>query len=154
MVSDVYIEEYHIDGGDFINVGTASTKLKRSLEMMGIPSSLTRRASIVAYEAEMNLVIHAGGGTISCLVSPEKIQIIAEDNGPGIPDIELAMQEGYSTASDAIRELGFGAGMGLSNIKRNTDTLDIISEVGKGTRVQAVILFKSMAGGREIGRGN
>lgn len=154
MVPDVYVEEYHIEGGNFINVGTASTKLKRSLEMMGIPSSLTRRASIVAYEAEMNLVIHAGGGTIRSYIFSEKIKIIAEDDGPGITDIDLAMQEGYSTASDAIRELGFGAGMGLSNIKRNADILDIKSEVGKGTKVKAVILLDTGDRGVEIGGGN
>lgn len=146
MAKDVYIEEYHIDGGDFVNVGTASTRLKSSLEMMGITSSLTRRASIVAYEAEMNLVIHAGGGTIFSYVYPEKIRIVAEDKGPGIPDIDLAMQEGYSTASDAIRELGFGAGMGLSNMKRNADILNIDSEIGKGTLVEAIIYLNK---GRE-----
>lgn len=141
MGQDVYTEKYHVEGGDFINVGTAATRLKSSLEMMGIPSSLTRRASIVAYEAEMNLVIHAGGGLISSHVYSDRIQIVAEDKGPGIQNIELAMQEGYSTASDAIRELGFGAGMGLSNMKKNADVLNIESEVGKGTKVDAIIFL-------------
>ncbi|MBN1332224.1 MAG: anti-sigma regulatory factor [Synergistales bacterium] len=124
-----------------MNVGTASTTLKSSLEMVGIPSSITRRASIIAYEVEMNLVIHAGGGIIRSLVSTDKLMILAIDEGPGIPDIDLAMQEGYSTASDAIRELGFGAGMGLSNMKRNADVLKINSEMGKGTSVEAIIYF-------------
>lgn len=141
MTTNIYEEEFRVEGGDFMNVGTASTTLKSSLEMVGIPSSITRRASIIAYEVEMNLVIHAGGGIIRSLVSTDKLMILAIDEGPGIPDIDLAMQEGYSTASDAIRELGFGAGMGLSNMKRNADVLKINSEMGKGTSVEAIIYF-------------
>ncbi len=134
-------DEFQVQGGDFANVGTASTALKSSLEMIGIPSAIRRRVSIIAYEAEMNLVIHAGGGVIRYYVYPDRINIVAEDEGPGIPDIDLAMEEGYSTASDEIRELGFGAGMGLSNIKRNADTMEISSEVGKGTVIDSVIFI-------------
>lgn len=141
MTSNIYEEEFRVEGGDFINVGTASTTLKSSFEMVGIPSAITRRASIIAYEIEMNLVIHAGGGIIRSVVTPDQLTLLAIDEGPGIPDIDLAMQEGYSTASDAIRELGFGAGMGLSNIKRNADILNITSEIGKGTKVEATIFF-------------
>jgi len=141
LTSNIYEEEFRVEGGDFINVGTASTTLKSSFEMVGIPSAITRRASIIAYEIEMNLVIHAGGGIIRSVVTPDQLTLLAIDEGPGIPDIDLAMQEGYSTASDAIRELGFGAGMGLSNIKRNADILNITSEIGKGTKVEATIFF-------------
>lgn len=140
---NVVRDEFNVQGGDFASVGMASTAMKSALEMIGISSAVTRRVSIIAYEAEMNLVIHAGGGIIRYSVYPDRIEIKTEDSGPGIADIELAMQEGYSTATDEIRELGFGAGMGLSNIKRNSDSLDIDSTPGKGTTLQAIVLLNS-----------
>jgi len=133
------VENYEVDGTELVAIGEASTKIKAVLKELGIPSTFVRRASITAYEAEMNLVIHGGGGSMKLEVSPDKVAIWAVDSGPGIPDIELAMTEGFSTASEKIREMGFGAGMGLPNIKRNVDDLDLKSEVGKGTTLKAVI---------------
>jgi anti-sigma regulatory factor (Ser/Thr protein kinase) len=130
-----------VQGGVFDAIGEASTQLKSVLKMLGIPSDITRRATVVAYEAEMNLVIHAGGGEVIASVYPDRLEILARDRGPGIPDIGLAMTEGYSTATDEIREMGFGAGMGLPNMKRNADVLEVTSEVGKGTSVFAIIRF-------------
>ncbi len=141
-MSSPYVESYAVDGTELVAIGVASTKIKSVLKMLGIPSDLIRRAAIVAYEAEMNLVIHGGGGRMQLEVSPEEIKIQAADSGPGIPDIEKAMTEGFSTASEKIREMGFGAGMGLPNIKRNSDILNLMSEVGKGTTLEAVILLK------------
>ncbi|NLI96836.1 MAG: anti-sigma regulatory factor [Synergistaceae bacterium] len=109
--------------------------------MLGVPSSISRRASVITYEAEMNLVIHAGGGILRAIITPEKLTIEAIDRGPGIPDLDLAMREGFSTASDRVREMGFGAGMGLPNIKRNADSLEIDTEVGKGTTLTATVFF-------------
>ena len=142
MAASPYVEVYAVDGTELVAIGEASTKIKSVLKMLGIPSDIVRRASIVAYEAEMNLVIHGGGGTMKLEVSPEEIKVWALDTGPGIPDIEKAMTEGFSTASDKIREMGFGAGLGLPNIKRNSDGLELNSEVGKGTTLQAVILLQ------------
>jgi serine/threonine-protein kinase RsbT len=136
-----YVERYEVQGGVFDAIGEASTQLKSVLKMLGIPSDITRRATVVAYEAEMNLVIHAGGGEVIASVYPDRLEILARDRGPGIPDIGLAMTEGYSTATDEIREMGFGAGMGLPNMKRNADVLKVTSEVGKGTSVFAIIRF-------------
>lgn len=136
-----YVERYEVQGGVFDAIGEASTQLKSVLKMLGIPSDITRRATVVAYEAEMNLVIHAGGGEVIASVYPDRLEILARDRGPGIPDIGLAMTEGYSTATDEIREMGFGAGMGLPNMKRNADVLEVTSEVGKGTSVFAIIRF-------------
>jgi serine/threonine-protein kinase RsbT len=124
---------YYIEAGDFAAAGEAASSIKRLLKQLGIDGSIVRRAAIAAYEAEMNLVIHSLGGSLEITVSPEQAVIIAQDRGPGIEDIEIAMQEGFSTASEHARELGFGAGMGLPNIKRCSDGFDIKSEVGKGT---------------------
>ena len=139
MSAEIYEEEYSVDGKEFVTIGAASVKIKAALKMLGISSALIRRASIIAYESEMNLVIHGGGGMMKLAVRPDFISIIARDEGPGIPDIPKAMEEGYSTATDSIREMGFGAGMGLPNIKRNADKMEIISEIGKGTEVHAAI---------------
>jgi len=138
-----YVEEYSVQAGDFTAIGEASTKFRATLKMLGIPSEIVRRAAVVAYEAEMNALIHAGGGTLSMTVAPDHLEIRAADRGPGIPDIALAMQEGYSTASDEIRELGFGAGMGLPNIERNSDSMKIDTEVGTGTVLTATIRFSA-----------
>ena len=147
MSAEIYEEEYFIDGKEFVAIGVAATKIKAALKMLGIPSDLIRRASVIAYEAEMNVVIHGGGGTMKLEVQPDFISVIARDEGPGIPDISKAMEEGFSTATEKIREMGFGAGMGLPNIKRNADKMELISEVGKGTEVRAAIDLKT--GNRE-----
>ena len=129
--------EFHfdVDGKDFSSAGEASVQVKKILRRLGIDTEVIRRVSIAMYEAEINMVIHAGGGVADVYILPDKITLVMTDHGPGIADIELAMREGYSTAPDNIRSLGFGAGMGLPNIKRYTDELDIESEVGKGTKV-------------------
>lgn len=131
--------EYQVIGGDFQAAGEAAAKIKRTLRQVGIGSETARRVAIVAYEAEMNIVIHAYRGTLRVEISPEKIDVCADDEGPGIPDIPLAMQEGYSTAPEKVREMGFGAGLGLSNMKRYSDEFDIESAVGQGTSVRMVI---------------
>jgi serine/threonine-protein kinase RsbT len=141
LVQEPYIEEYTVAGRDFMAIGEASTQFKATMKMLGIASDIIRRASVVAYEAEMNLVLHAGGGTIRLAVYTDRLEIWAIDTGPGIIDIDLAMQEGYSTASDEVRELGFGAGMGLPNIKRHSDKMKIDSVIGKGTVLSATIFF-------------
>ena len=144
MSASPYVEVYEVDGTELVAIGEASTKIKSVLKMLGIPSDIIRRASIVAYEAEMNLVIHGGGGAMRLEVSPENITVWAADQGPGIPDIGKAMTEGFSTATEKIREMGFGAGMGLPNIKRNSDSLSLESEVGKGTTLKALILLQKI----------
>ena len=133
---------FSITGRDFDRAGIASTTMKKNLKRLGLPPEIIRRASIASYEAEMNQVIYADGGTMTFNVGNEKITIVAEDHGPGIADVELAMQEGYTTAEPWVRELGFGAGMGLPNIKKCADTLDIQSTVGVGTTVRIEILTK------------
>lgn len=133
--------EYQVEGDDFLAAGEASNNIKETLKMLGVPSGICRRAAVVTYEVEMNLVIHAGGGILKASISPERLVILAEDQGPGIPDVSLAIQEGFSTAPDHIREMGFGAGMGLPNIKRNSDEFGIETEVGRGTTVRSVIVF-------------
>ncbi len=115
--------------------GTASTQLKKKLLQLGIPTAVVKKAVIALYEAEINMVIHGRGGDIDIHITPEEITAVLADKGPGIPDIELAMQEGYSTATDDIREMGFGAGMGLPNIKKNSDYFKIDSEPDNGTTV-------------------
>lgn len=128
-----------VEGGDFKNSGKASTKIKKLLKQLNVPAASIRKAAVVAYEAEMNVVIHAKRGQVRAEVTPEKIDIVVVDEGSGIEDIDLAMEPGYSTASDHIRELGFGAGMGLANIQRWSDELNIESEVGVGTKLEATI---------------
>ncbi|MDF2612635.1 MAG: anti-sigma regulatory factor [Clostridia bacterium] len=130
---------YEVDGDNFLVAGEASASLKRTLKQLGIDSSIIRKISISMYEAEMNMVIHAYGGVIDVEISTDKVSIILKDQGPGIPDINLAMQEGYSTATHEIRELGFGAGMGLPNMKRYSDHLNVHSEVGVGTTVEITV---------------
>ena len=133
---------FEVDGNDFLLAGDASGKVKNVLKKLGIESSIIRKIAIAMYEAEMNMVIHANGGRVDVDILPEQIQDVLQDTGPGIPDIDLAMKEGYSTASHEIRELGFGAGMGLPNMKKYSDNLHITSEVGKGTKVEIIILLK------------
>jgi anti-sigma regulatory factor (Ser/Thr protein kinase) len=145
-VDSHYEVEFTVRGDDFLAAGEASNQIKETLIMLGVPSPISRRASVITYEAEMNLVIHSGGGIIRAAITPEQLTIQAKDQGPGIPDLEMAMREGFSTASDRVREMGFGAGMGLPNIKRNADRLEIDSTVGKGTVLTATIFFKELAG--------
>ena len=133
---------YDVSGTDFTCAGEASGQIKRALKELGFPSSLIRNAAIAIYEGEINLVIHGGGGVIDAEITPECVTVVLTDQGPGIPDIALAMQEGYSTAPDNVRQLGFGAGMGLPNIKKYTDEMVIESEVGKGTKITLKIFMK------------
>ena len=122
-----------VDGDDFKSAGHASFMMKKNLRQLGISPEIIRRVSIAMYEGEINMVIHANGGSADVDVYGDRIEIVLADKGPGIPNIELAMQEGYSTAPDRIRALGFGAGMGLPNIKKYTDEMKIDSTVGVGT---------------------
>ena len=133
---------FNVDGEDFTSAGQASVKLKKNLRELGIDPEIIRRASIAMYEGEINMVIHANGGDADISVTEDQIEIKLSDHGPGIADIEKAMQEGYSTAPDNIRQLGFGAGMGLPNMKRYTDDLKIESTVGVGTTVTMKLNLK------------
>jgi anti-sigma regulatory factor (Ser/Thr protein kinase) len=133
---------FHLAGGDFTNAGAASSELKSILTNLDISADIVRRAAIATFEAEMNVTIHAVAGVMYYLVTPDSIKIILNDMGPGIPDIAQAMQEGYSTAPDWIREMGWGAGMGLPNMKKNSDEFRIDSVVGEGTTVEIIIKIK------------
>ncbi len=130
---------FDVDGEDFTSAGQASVQVKKNLRRLGIPPEIIRQVSIAMYEGEINMVIHAGGGEADVVVSEDKIEIILADKGPGIADVNLAMQEGYSTATDSVRSLGFGAGMGLPNMKRYTDEMTIDSVVGEGTTIKMVV---------------
>ncbi len=134
-MSDNLIFRFDVEGDDFTSAGQASVQVKKNLRQLGFDAEIIRRVSIAMYEGEINMVIHAGGGVAEVVVSEEYIEIILEDNGPGIKDIDQAMQAGYSTATEQIRSLGFGAGMGLPNMKKNTDTMEITTKVGVGTRI-------------------
>jgi len=133
---------YIIDGEDFSRAGEASSSLKQKLKQLNLPPDVIRRCSIAIYEGEINMVIHANGGDIDVDIYPDKIVMVLKDVGPGIPDIDLAMQEGYSTANNDINSLGFGAGMGLPNMKRSSDEMHIDTEIGVGTTVTMTINFK------------
>ena len=130
---------FDIDGDNFTSAGEASVQVKKMLRQMGFSAEAIRRVSVAMYEGEINMVIHANGGNADINVFPDKIEIILADKGPGIPDIAQAMQEGFSTAPDNIRSLGFGAGMGLPNMKRYTDSFEIETEVGVGTTVKMTV---------------
>ena len=130
---------FEIDGDNFTSAGEASVMVKKMLRQMGFSAETIRRVSVAMYEGEINMVIHADGGTADVNVYCDKIEIILKDRGPGIADISLAMQEGYSTAPDNIRSLGFGAGMGLPNMKRYTDDMRIETEVGRGTTIYMTV---------------
>lgn len=132
-------QRYEVNGEDFTIAGENSSKVKKMLKQLGFDPEVVRRVAIAMYEAEINMVIHADGGYIETDISPEKIIITLCDNGPGIPDMDKAMQEGFSTASNEVRELGFGAGMGLPNMKKYTDDLKIDTVIGKGTTVQLTV---------------
>ena len=134
-MSDNLIFHFNIDGNDFTSAGQASVQVKKNLRQLGLDAETIRKVSIAMYEGEINMVIHAGGGKADIGVYEDCVEIILEDTGPGIADIEKAMQAGYSTAPDSIRNLGFGAGMGLPNMKKNSDSMEITSKIGEGTRV-------------------
>ena len=127
--------EYTVAPDDFSRAGEVSGTVKRTLKDLGFPPAVVRRTAIAMYEAEINMVIHANGGKITADITPEEIMIVFADQGPGIPDIDLAMQEGWSTASEDIRDMGFGAGMGLPNIQKSTDYMDVQTTVGVGTTI-------------------
>ena len=133
---DLLSLHYEVSGTDFTCAGEASGKIKKNLKELGFPTNIVRNVAIAVYEGEINMVIHGGGGVIDVEISPDCISIILTDQGPGIPDVSLAMQEGYSTAPENVRQLGFGAGMGLPNIKKYTDEMIIETEVGKGTTIK------------------
>lgn len=134
-------QEFGIQGGDFVNAGESSCKIRNTLREIGIDSDIIRRIAIAAYEAEMNVVMYAHHGTMKINVYRDKILLTINDKGPGIENIALAMKPGFSTATEEMREMGFGAGMGLPNMKKNADTFKISSEVGKGTRLEIKILL-------------
>ena len=135
MSDDVVRFCFDVDGDDFSSAGAASVEVKKRLRQLGISPEVIRRVAIAMYEGEINMVIHADGGKALVEVTPDEVRMTLEDHGPGIADVELAMQEGYSTARENIRSLGFGAGMGLPNMKKYTDTMHIDTEVGRGTTV-------------------
>jgi serine/threonine-protein kinase RsbT len=132
---------YQVDGGDLIHAGEASSQMKMTLKKLGLPPDTIRRASICMYEGEINMVIHADGGTADVLVGLDAITICLSDTGPGIPNIPKAMEAGYTTAGDVARDLGFGAGMGLPNMKRYSDEMYVDSTVGVGTTVTMKIML-------------
>lgn len=140
-MGDQLIFTYDIDGSDFTHAGEASSSVKNKLKMLGVNSEIIRRVAIAMYEGEINMVIHANGGQITVTVSDDDIVMVLADRGPGIPDIGKAMQEGYSTARPEVRSLGFGAGMGLPNMKRYTDQMEIDTVVGKGTTITMKVAF-------------
>lgn len=133
--------EYQVEGGDFTNAGSVSSTVKRMMKKVGVDPMIVKRTVVALYEAEVNIVAHAYRGVITVDLDEEKINIVLDDEGPGIPDIDKAMQKGYSTASPEVREMGFGAGMGLPNMKSNMDELKVDSVVGKGTRVEMTNYF-------------
>ena len=139
MAADALHFRFIVDGENFTSAGEASVEVKKKLRQLGFAPEVIRRVSIAMYEGQINMVIHAGVGEAEITVDPDRIVIVLEDHGPGIADIELAMQEGYSTAPDNIRSLGFGAGMGLPNMKRYTDEMKIESELGQGTKITMVV---------------
>lgn len=134
--------KYKVEPNDFITAGEASGDLKKVLKQLGVHPGIIRKASIVMYEGEINMVIHANGGEIHVEIDPDKIYIELRDEGPGIPDMDRAMQEGYSTAPDQIRSLGFGAGMGLPNIKKYADEMDVETKLGVGTTLKLTVYMK------------
>lgn len=132
---------FELEGGNFSKAGLASSQIKKVLKQLGVDPRIIKRVVIALYEAEVNIVAHAWRGTVVAEIDADKITLLLEDEGPGIPDIQQAMQEGFSTASAAVREMGFGAGMGLPNMKKNVDELQIESRPGKGTTVRMMTRF-------------
>jgi len=139
VTQKTFSQSFSIVGKEFFDAGRVSTEIKTMLKELGVDAGIIRRIAIAMYEAEMNVVMYATEATVTLELSPETIRIVVDDRGPGIPDVELAMQEGYSTATPEMREMGFGAGMGLPNIKKNADCFRIDSVVGKGTKLEMSI---------------
>jgi len=135
-MANLFVDSYDVASGAFQTAGDASASIKRKLKQLGIDAVTLRRVAVASYEAELNLIIHSNGGNLIMEMSPEEVMLISKDVGPGIPDISKALEEGYSTASEEARDLGFGAGMGLPNMKRNADSFDIESQVGVGTTIK------------------
>ncbi len=138
-MSDVINFHFDVDGDDFTSAGEASVKVKKNLRQLGIDPAVIRRVSIAMYEGEVNMVIHANGGYVDVNVYADRIELVLTDEGPGIKDVSLAMQEGYSTAPDYVRSLGFGAGMGLPNMKSYTDSMEIDTKIGVGTKITMTV---------------
>lgn len=138
-MSEPLVYTFLVDGENFTSAGEASVKMKKNLRMLAISPDIIRRVAIAMYEGEINMVIHAGGGVATVSVFHDRVEIVLEDKGPGIADVELAMREGFSTAPETIRNLGFGAGMGLPNMKKNTDSMSIESTLGVGTKIAMTV---------------
>lgn len=138
-MEDAIVLTYEISPDDFTRAGEASSDVKRKLKQMGVSPEAVRKVAIAMYEGEINMVIHARGGEITVEITPEQIRMVLADVGPGIPNVELAMQAGYSTAPDEIRSLGFGAGMGLPNMKKYSDQMDIDTRLGEGTTITMTV---------------
>lgn len=140
MPNEEYLEgKYFIQGRDFVDAGIVSSEMKKYLKEKGIPEGIIRKVAVVTFEAEVNIISYAEQGTIKCYIEPDSVTIEARDIGVGIEDVELAQQEGYSTADDSIREMGFGAGMGLANIKNHSDEFEISSVPNEGTYLKSTI---------------
>ena len=135
-------QEYTVIEGDFVNAGKASSSVKKTLKQLNINPQIVKRVVVALYEAEVNAIAHAYGGTVSVDIDPDKIRMVVADKGPGIPDIAWAMEEGHSTARPEVRDMGFGAGMGLPNMQKNVDKLNVTSEVGVGTTVEMEVNFQ------------
>jgi len=138
-MDNAIVLNYTVDSEDFTRAGEASADVKKKLKQMGVSPDVIRKVAIAMYEGEINMVIHAKGGTIDVYITMEEIKMVLKDIGPGIPDVEKAMQAGWSTAPEEVRNLGFGAGMGLPNMKKNTDTMEIETEIGKGTTITMTV---------------
>jgi anti-sigma regulatory factor (Ser/Thr protein kinase) len=143
QTNDTLTLHYDVEDKNFTAAGEASSNVKRILKQLGVPPEAVRKVSVAMYEGEINMVIHANGGAIDVEITPEEIRMVLKDTGPGIPDVARAMQEGYSTAPDSVRSLGFGAGMGLPNMKKYADTMQIDTVVGVGTTVTMTVKINS-----------
>jgi len=141
-VAEVMKLHFTVNGDDFTRAGETSSKVKKTLNQLGFKPEVVRKVAIAMYEGEINMVIHANGGDIDVEISSDEIVIVMKDVGPGIPDLDMAMKEGFSTADHSVRELGFGAGMGLPNMKKYSDSMKIETEIGKGTTVTLTISAK------------
>ena len=136
MQANAIVDTYEVKTAEYQTAGDASASIKRKLKKLGVDSGILRRIAVASYEVELNLIIHSMGGTLTMEMTPAEIKLISKDVGPGIPSVDKALQEGYSTASEEARNLGFGAGMGLPNMRRNADCFHIESELGEGTLIE------------------